>query len=185
MIVDASIVPIAPIPVPVVRIGPTLLPVERVQPVSVPVLTTGPRGYSAYQIAVQQGFVGSEAEWLESLNGAQGEGLVLVAGENLSAGRAVVKLDGLAYYYQPSEATHAGKVVGITRTSGSLGASVTISSSGRITDASFAGLENQVLWVGADGELQTSIPLTGNVQKAGIGIGNNQVFIDFSIQIIR
>ena len=31
------------------------------------------RGYSAYEIAVQQGFVGTEDEWLESLIGEQGE----------------------------------------------------------------------------------------------------------------
>ena len=31
------------------------------------------RGYSAYQVAVMNGFEGTEAEWLESLKGAQGE----------------------------------------------------------------------------------------------------------------
>lgn len=32
----------------------------------------GDRGYSAYEIAVQNGFVGTESEWLESLKGADG-----------------------------------------------------------------------------------------------------------------
>lgn len=32
----------------------------------------GPRGYSAYEIAVQNGFVGTEAEWLASLEGQPG-----------------------------------------------------------------------------------------------------------------
>ena len=32
----------------------------------------GPRGYSAYEIAVQQGFTGTVEEWLESLKGEQG-----------------------------------------------------------------------------------------------------------------
>lgn len=32
----------------------------------------GPRGYSAYEIAVQNGFVGSESAWLASLVGATG-----------------------------------------------------------------------------------------------------------------
>lgn len=31
------------------------------------------RGYSAYQVAVMNGFEGTEAEWLESLKGPQGE----------------------------------------------------------------------------------------------------------------
>jgi len=30
-------------------------------------------GYSAYEIAVQEGFEGTEAEWLASLQGAQGQ----------------------------------------------------------------------------------------------------------------
>lgn len=33
----------------------------------------GARGFSAYDVAVMSGFVGTEAEWLESLKGAQGE----------------------------------------------------------------------------------------------------------------
>ena len=33
----------------------------------------GSRGYSAYEVAVQNGFVGTEEEWLESLKGEQGE----------------------------------------------------------------------------------------------------------------
>lgn len=31
------------------------------------------RGYSAYEIAAQNGYKGTEAEWLESLKGAKGE----------------------------------------------------------------------------------------------------------------
>ena len=31
------------------------------------------RGYSAYEVAVQNGFEGSEKEWLESLKGEKGE----------------------------------------------------------------------------------------------------------------
>lgn len=34
---------------------------------------TGARGYSAYEVAVQNGFVGTEEEWLDSLVGPQGE----------------------------------------------------------------------------------------------------------------
>src|SRR5690606_9858438 len=33
----------------------------------------GPRGYSAYEIAVQQGFTGTVSEWLDSLQGEPGE----------------------------------------------------------------------------------------------------------------
>ena len=33
----------------------------------------GPKGKSAYQIAVENGFIGNESEWLESLHGAPGQ----------------------------------------------------------------------------------------------------------------
>lgn len=33
----------------------------------------GPEGKSAYQVAVDNGFVGSEKQWLESLKGAKGD----------------------------------------------------------------------------------------------------------------
>ena len=33
----------------------------------------GPQGKSAYQIAVENGFIGNESEWLESLQGAPGQ----------------------------------------------------------------------------------------------------------------
>lgn len=34
---------------------------------------TGEGGANAYEVAVANGFVGTEAEWLESLQGEQGE----------------------------------------------------------------------------------------------------------------
>lgn len=37
------------------------------------VMLRGPRGYSAYELAVQNGYEGTEVEWLESLIGPQGE----------------------------------------------------------------------------------------------------------------
>lgn len=35
--------------------------------------TQGPRGYDAYQVAVQNGYVGTVSEWLESLKAAYTE----------------------------------------------------------------------------------------------------------------
>ena len=41
----------------------------------------GPRGYSAYQVAVQNGFVGTEDEWLESLVGPGGKSAYQLAAD--------------------------------------------------------------------------------------------------------
>ena len=45
----------------------------------------GKDGKSAYQIAIENGFVGTEIEWLESLKGADGQDLGLAAGEHAGA----------------------------------------------------------------------------------------------------
>lgn len=105
------------------------------------------------------------------------------AGENLSAGRAVIIDGGQAFYFQPSDPSHGGRVWGLTITSATVGADVTIQREGVVTDAAFSGFADEPLYVGADGELQTSWPGTGLLQKAGIAAGDNKVKIDFSIQI--
>lgn len=43
------------------------------EPISVQFVGEGTAGKSAYEIAVENGFVGTEAEWLESLKGEDGQ----------------------------------------------------------------------------------------------------------------
>ena len=44
------------------------------------VLEKGEQGFSAYEIAVQEGFIGTEAEWIVSLNGTNGSSILSGAG---------------------------------------------------------------------------------------------------------
>jgi hypothetical protein len=105
------------------------------------------------------------------------------AGETLSTGRVVVITGGAAFYFQPSNPAHKGRAVGITTSSaGSIGATVTVQLSGVITDAAFPALTNVQYWVGANGVVQTSLPSSGNLQKAGIGVAATTLLIDFSTQ---
>ena len=46
--------------------------IEAVQELEIETEKVGPQGYSAYEVAVQNGFEGTEEEWLESLKGADG-----------------------------------------------------------------------------------------------------------------
>lgn len=59
----------------------------------------GPRGFSAYEIAVQEGFVGTVAEWLASLQGSGTGGPITAAGVTYNATYATVEaaLDDLTY----------------------------------------------------------------------------------------
>lgn len=44
--------------------------------------TPGENGKSAYELALEHGYQGTEAEWLESLNGDEGRGIVKISIEN-------------------------------------------------------------------------------------------------------
>ncbi len=116
---------------------------------------------------------------------AGGTSVEYPAGETLSAGRVVVIDGGDAFYFQPSDASHSGRAFGITTTSAVTGADISIQISGEATDAAFSAFSDVPLYVGDDGELQTTWPATGILQKAGFGTGTNKVKIDFSIQITQ
>ena len=62
---------------------------------ALPLAACGEAGKSAYDIAVENGFVGTEAEWLESLRGPQGEqGEKGDAGENGTTPTITINEDG-------------------------------------------------------------------------------------------
>ncbi len=63
------------------------------------------RGFSAYEIAVQNGYAGTEAEWLESLRGAPGQNGTEVTVNNRAAVDANITVRGTDIYVKPGLAT--------------------------------------------------------------------------------
>lgn len=114
---------------------------------------------------------------------AGGSEVTATAGETLSAGRVVVIVGGEAFYFQPATTAHMGKAYGITTTSANAGNQVSIQIGGVVTDGAFSSLTEGQVWVGANGVVQTSLPGTGILQKAGIYLGSDKLKIDFSIQV--
>ena len=82
----------------------------------------GPEGFSAYQIAVFDGFVGTETQWLASLVGAPGPG-VPVGG---TAGQILAKIDSANYNTQWINNTD---LIGLTSVGISLPTGLTVSNS--------------------------------------------------------
>ena len=82
----------------------------------------GPDGFSAYQIAVFNGFVGTEEEWLASLVGAQGPG-VPVGG---TTGQILAKINSTDYNTQWINNTD---LIGLTSVGISLPTGLTVSNS--------------------------------------------------------
>jgi hypothetical protein len=109
---------------------------------------------------------------------------VYPAWQNLSSGRVVI-IDGLAArYFQNTDATHAGRAYGVTKTSANTGDDVTIQVQGVIQDAAFNFTADRIVWVGADGEIFDTQPITGVlIQKAGVASEDKKMMIDFSINI--
>ena len=114
---------------------------------------------------------------------AGGSFVTYPAGQNLSSGRAVIIDGGEAFYYQPSDDLHAGRMFGVTITSATTGNDVDIQVVGEVTDAAFSFAVDKTLWVGANGEIFDT-PQSGNTQKAGISTGADKMKLDFSVQII-
>lgn len=132
-------------------------------------------------VLTKTGAGATDYDWLPPGSAADFE--IYPAGENLSSGRAVVINAGEAFYFQPADPTHYGRAFGITKTSATTGNDVTIQKDGVITDAAFNSFSDEVLYVGTDGELQTTWNAGEMVQKAGIAAEAGDVKIDFSIQI--
>lgn len=133
-------------------------------------------------VLTKTGATATDYEWLPPGSAANFE--TYPAGQNLSSGRVVV-IDGLeAWYFQNTDATHAGRAYGVTKTSAVTGNNVTIQVQGVIQDAAFNFTADRIVWVGADGEIFDTQPITGVlIQKAGVAAEDKKMMIDFSINI--
>lgn len=135
-------------------------------------------------VLTKTGGAATDYAWLPPGSAANFE--VYPAGENLSSGRVVI-IDGLeAWYFQNTDAAHAGRAYGVTKTSATAGNDVTIQVQGVIQDAAFNFTADRIVWVGADGEIFDTQPVTGVlVQKVGVAAEDKKMMIDFSIQILK
>jgi len=133
-------------------------------------------------VLTKTGATATDYEWLPPGSAANFE--TYPAGQNLSSGRVVI-IDGLeAWYFQNTDATHAGRAYGVTKTSAAIGNNVTIQVQGVIQDAAFNFTADRIVWVGADGEIFDTQPITGVlIQKAGVAAEDKKMMIDFSINI--
>lgn len=134
-----------------------------------------------YELDVMTGGVGPQGP-----PGPPGGSVVIVeAGENLSSGRVVIMDGGAAVYFQPSDIDHAGRAYGVTTTSAIAGSDVNVQTLGEVFDAAFSFGLDKILFVGANGVIQDTVPVATVLQKAGISIGADKMKIDFSIQAIN
>lgn len=99
-----------------------------------------------------------------------GQSIQMIAGQNLSAGRAVVSIGNLVYYFQPSDLTLARGIVGVTKTAALSGELVYIQISGEFSDPGLSLTPDQGVFVAANGVLTTTPPTSGLVLLAGLSL---------------
>ncbi len=101
------------------------------------------------------------------------------AGENLSTGRVVILEAGEAFYFQPTDPDHAGRVVGLTKSSASTGSDVSIQPFGVASDPAFSFTPDVGLYATTNGQITATKPTTDIIQFVGVALETNKIRLDF------
>ena len=111
-------------------------------------------------------------------------GITETAGENLSGHQAVILDASDAFRADASDVTHLGRVIGLTVTSASIGASVTIATSGRVPEPSWSWTPDFPIYVAMSGALTQTPPtyLSGVrwLQVIGFAVDATTMFVDIN-----
>lgn len=143
-------------------------------------IDTGKTGKSAYQIAVQNGFVGTEVQWLASLQGSSALlYATLVASIPLGGNRAIM---ANGQYADFTDISTLGKVIGITQVAVDIGESVNIVYAGNLNG--FTGLTiNEPVYLSSNGTLTQILPTSGYIQKLGQATSSDTILININAPI--
>jgi hypothetical protein len=129
---------------------------------NITVAPLGARGYSAYEIAVSNGFVGTEQEWLASLNKII---LYKVSAESIPSHTPVAIYNNLAYKLDASNPLHQFAFVGFSINGTSAGQTCEITQSGDVQLIGWGLTPNQHYMAGINGTLITNNSSSFNFTK--------------------
>lgn len=139
----------------------------------------GAQGESAYDIAVSNGFVGTELEWLDSLSAtnATKTTTTLLASGAIGGSRIVITNgDGTASYADATNQNHKHKIIGITENAANNNDVLTIITSGELTDNAFNFTTGTPIFLGVNGLLTQTAPSSPSFQHI-IGVAKNSTTI--------
>jgi hypothetical protein len=150
----------------------------------------GSNGASAYQIAVANGFVGTEEEWLISLHGVDGTGsggtssIEAIADGTVNGHRAV-RVSGLGKVAlaNSGDPATAGTVIGISLTAALNGNSVTVQVIGEIDEPTFNFTPGPVYFT-AIGALTQTVPTSGYVQQIAVALDTTKISVQIGPPIV-
>ncbi len=102
----------------------------------------------------------------------------LRAGAVLSGHRlVVVEPDGQLRYADHRDASHPGRIVGVTLSAAFKGELVSVQRAGKIKEPSWAWNISDPLWLGRNGNLVQTQPKTGFVLVVGVALAPNTILM--------
>lgn len=107
--------------------------------------------------------------------------LSLIAGENIDGYQVVVLIGGLLYKADPTNASHAPYVVGLSTNSALAGSVVIVAQAGLVSGGSFT--IGQLYYAGENGAISTSYRGAGFAWGKPIGVGEDTDSIVISLGI--
>jgi hypothetical protein len=146
----------------------------------------GRDGKSAYQIAVANGFVGTEAEWLASLQGSgTGSTSIEAIADGVVNGHRAVRVTGSdkVALANSSDIATVGTVIGISTTAALDGDTVTIQVIGEIDEPTFNFTPGPVYFT-ATGALTQTVPSSGYVQQVAVALDTTKIAVQLGIPIV-
>lgn len=156
---------------------------EKTKAIAVPVPTTvvTQLGHVAAVVAAgTQGPPGPRGE----IGPSGGSAFTRTAGTAISALVAVYELpDGTVWPLSADDGAHIDLLAGITLTSASAGADVTIQRAGPL-DAAGLNLQPGRVWLGMNGQLTQTPPESGNDTLLGYATAEQRLYIDISETIL-
>lgn len=109
----------------------------------------------------------------------------MLAGQTLSAGRAVVAVGGTAYYFQPSDPTHVRGIVGVTKSAANAGDPVDVQVGGIFEDIGLSLTPDAPVFVSANGVLTSTPASSGLWLYAGVAITSTRFLLNPSFCIVK
>ena len=119
-------------------------------------------------------------------DGANGVGgFVYPAGEDISGHSLVVLIDGMLWYADHSNLSHAGLVRGMTIGAALAGANCYGVNAGGIIEPTWSYAPNMSLYLGSNGRAVTAAPSTGFVLEIGQTVSATEVFIQIGLAYFK
>lgn len=145
----------------------------------------GLQGKSAYQVALDNGFVGTEQEWLDSLAVSSGilvNRIYLPTSQNIGGHRVLIATDTGVDYADNTNLAHINKILGMSYNAAVTGAQVSIITNGEIDGLSGLTIGSP-LYVSTNGTFTQTPPNLGFIQKIGTAITATSALLNIQTPI--